>query len=292
MNHRIWLGIILACLIAAPNVRAQQPNGTDIRAAQEARRKERLKIELDMRAEALAKARQQLDQTYEELRKLQSQLRETTGRSDVSPEGLQKAASRLDEEMESMTLDEVGSKARADALAKTIAEQTDRAKVMAQGDDAAAELMAVVQVREKQLERMQQLYKTGAAPLGEVQQAEASLAEAKATVAERRRALVTGPAGDGVAVWNRELLNLTIAQKERQARMVYIEERLKRLSEAMPAVDQLQNLQEAVKAARAAVQGARAEFEQFRMFSVMSAERQEGGNTPLPPPPAPAKESQ
>ena len=290
MNHRIWLGVVLACLIPASNALSQKPDGS-AEAVAEQRQKERLIREMDMRRAGLDKAEQQLDQTYQQLRKLQSELREATGRADVSPEGLQKAASRLDEEMESMTLDEVGSKARADALAKTIAEQTDRAKKMAQGDDAAAELMDVVQVREKQLARLQELYKAGAAPLAEVQQAEASLAEAKATLAERRRAIVTGPAGDGVAMWNHELLNLTIAQKERQARMAYIEERLKRLSGAMPAVDQLQNLQESVKAARAGVDHARAELEQFRMFG-MNAEHMEGGGAPLPPSPAPAKESQ
>ncbi|MDB5175129.1 MAG: hypothetical protein JWN51_3902 [Phycisphaerales bacterium] len=300
MRQRILLGLILACATTVPIARAQvKPPEAEAREAAEKREESRMKAvqervqERLRRERAVAIARNESDQAYEQLLKVQSELRTQTGRADVSPEGLQKAASRLDEEMESLMLDEVGSKARVDALAKTIAEQTNRAKDIAKQDDAAAQLMAVVDVREKQLARVQQLYKSGAAPLAEVQQAEASLAEAKATAAERRRALVAASAGDGVAVWNHELLNLSIAEKERQARMAYIAERLKRLSESMPKLEQLQNLREAVKAARIAVLRAQERLEEYHESAAPGTERQEGnGVGAAPRPPSPAKESQ
>src|SRR5258708_15271304 len=100
MNHRIWLGIVLACLIAAPTAMAQKTDGS-AEAVAEQRQKERLIREMDMRRASLGQAEEQLDQTYQQLRKLQSELREATGRADLAPEGLQKAASRLDAEKES-----------------------------------------------------------------------------------------------------------------------------------------------------------------------------------------------
>ncbi|HWE92764.1 MAG TPA: hypothetical protein VG269_02215 [Tepidisphaeraceae bacterium] len=295
MKRFICLGVVLACVTLTMRGWAQvtlpDPNAGASRENREMAQAW-LKQQLAMRERAFDQARQALDQRHDELMKIQSELHAATGRADVSPEGLQKAASRLDEEMESMTLDEVGSKARADALAKTIAEQTERAKATAQDDPAGAELMALLKVRENQLALLQQRYKQGIASITDVQQAEAALAEAKAGAAERRRAIVTGPAADGVATWNRELLNLTIAEKERQARLGYIQARLKTLAEAMPKVEQLQNIREAMKASMMAAERSRMELEQFRMSAQENLNRRDGASgATVPPPPPPATES-
>lgn len=298
MKRFICLGVVLACVTLTLRARAQvavpDPNAGASRENREMAQQTWLKQQLAMRERAFEQARQELDQRHDELMKIQSELHAATGRADVSPEGLQKAASRLDDELESLMLDEVGSRARADALARTIAEQTNRVKAVATDDDAIKELMAVVQVRDVQLQRAQALHKQGAAPATEVDQAQAALAEAKATMSERRRALAGGPTGDGLTAWNRELLNLTIAEKERQARISYIQTRLKALSEAMPKVEQLQNIREAMRAAMSAAERARMELEQLRMSAGANTDRHEGApGAPVPPPlpPAPATES-
>jgi hypothetical protein len=295
MKRFICLGVVLACVTLTLRGRAQvavpDPNAGASRENREMAQAW-LKQQLAMRERAFEQARLELDQRHDELMKIQSELHAATGRADVSPEGLQKAASRLDDEMESLMLDEVGSRARADALAKTIADQTNRAKAVATDDDVIKELSAVVQAREAQLQRVQAMYKQAVAAAADVDQAQAALAEAKATMAERRRAMAGGPGGDGLAAWNRELLNLTIAEKERQARLGYIQARLKMLLEAMPKVEQLQNVREAMKASMMAAERAQMELEHFRMSVQENANRREGGpGAPVPPPQPPATES-
>jgi hypothetical protein len=90
------------------------------------------------------------------------------------------------------------------------------------------------------LDRLQSLYKTGAVAHTEVDEVEASLAKAQAEVAAARQKAANAVAGEPLDAWNRQLLELGVASRERDSRLNYINKRLAKFAGAMELLDQME----------------------------------------------------
>lgn len=207
------------------------------------------------RAEAeLNEAKASYEAALATLEKSQQELRALTHRLDVSPEALQKAAAHLDEQLETLELDEVGSAARRKATEEAIKQEMDRVEKRVSADPVAGELQNVVKAREAQLERLKQMFKAAVVSQAEVDATAASIAEAKAKLAERQQSAVGGIDGESVASLRHDLLSLSILEQERQARMQYLKMQQDRLSQAMNNLTAIQERKYEVERARAQLQ--------------------------------------
>jgi chromosome segregation ATPase len=230
-------------------------------------------VQLDQARQRWERARKSLDQAQAMFRDIQEELRSRTGRIDVSPASLQKAAARLEAELESLQLDAAGSAARMEALEKTIATEAARGQEKAKGDEVAAELMIVVSARENALKRMEMLAQQATVSQEEVERARATLAEAKARLAERRLTVAAAAGGGALSDWNRELLNLSLDAQERRARTLFLKESIDRLRSGLPHLDKLQEYQDALPTARQELVEARRALEETeRIYSGLPAE--------------------
>lgn len=202
-------------------------------------------------------AAQRAAQAADALRQRRRHLGEKLGRADVSAQQLRQTVLNLEAQREALELDDAGAHARRQALEKAINAAAARAEDSAASDPAVAELKALVKVREAQVARMAELRKAGAVPEAEIDNAQAQLAEARASLAQREREAATARGGDSLAIWNRELVELTVAQAERSARLAYINERLKLLKDSMDEVDELDQAEQNLRHERAAAEAAR-----------------------------------
>jgi len=190
-----------------------------------------------------AEARRQQEETQARLQDLRAKIRAMTGRTDVSADGLRKLVQTLEEQREALELDEAGAQARKAALEDALKAAAQNAAKSVEGDTALRELRKVVDMREAQLSRMVKLNQTGAAPQSDIEAAEAELAQAKVNLALRQHQAALDQGVDGMSALNRDLVNLTIAEAERMARLEFIKRRLDKLGEAMPLLDDLDGLQ-------------------------------------------------
>jgi chromosome segregation ATPase len=198
-----------------------------------------------------------LDQARHMHQQLQGELRDKTGRIDVAPESLRRAAARLENELESLQLDAAGGAARTKALETTIADVAARGQDAAKRDEVAAEYEKVASAREQALKNAEALALQKTISMQELENARATLAEARARLAERRINAVAAAGGGALAEWNRELLNLSLDAQERRARMAFLKDSLDRIRQGLPMLDQMQELEEALPAARRDVAEAR-----------------------------------
>ena len=205
----------------------------------------------------LDRAQASLDQARQAYQKLQNELRDRTGRIDVAPDSLRRAASRLETELESLQLDAAGGEARTKALEKTIADVAARGQDAVKRDEVAAEYEKVVSAREQALKNAEAMAAAATISHQELENARATLAEAKARLAERRTTAVAAAGVGALSDWNRELLNLSLDAQERRARMAYLRESLDRIRQGLPMLDQMQELEESLPAARRTVAEAR-----------------------------------
>lgn len=195
----------------------------------------------------LKKADQEYDQARAAAADLERKLHELTQRAETSRASLSKAASHLDEEAEALALEQAGADARQKALEAVIAQQAKRAEAAVQDDPVAAELQKVVDARAAQAKRTEQLQATGAVPNTEVDAVTAALAEARARLAERRQQTAAAAGGAALADWNHELLNLSVANAERHAKLKFLEERRQGLPEALQLADELERYKDVMR---------------------------------------------
>ena len=251
------LSVILVVLLGASlssgddkSATVVNPNPQELANALRAQTQQRL----DVAQVELAKAHAQVRQVEEELR-------DKSGRVDVSPESLRQAASRMENELESLQLDAAGATARMEALAKTISEVARKGEEVAKGDEVAKQITVVVAAREEELVMKQKLFEQATVSQAELADARARLAEAKAKLAERRMAVSASAGGGALGDWNREMLNLSLDAQERQARTEFLKQRLDRLRSSLPDMVKLEDLQIGISEARARVAEAQRNLE-------------------------------
>lgn len=183
-----------------------------------------------------------VDKTRNELRRLEDQVREATGRIDATTEQVRAAAPKLEEERQALKLAVVGKQARLDAITQTIARLSKAAEQRAKDDAVAVELEKVVNAREVAYQRIKDLYGAGQAGMSELVQAEVPIAEARAKLLERRDAVAQNSGGELLSVLNRELAMVSIDVAEARAKLAALEEQLQRFDGVRDELDGAEQL--------------------------------------------------
>ncbi len=216
----------------------------------------------ERRAKEMALARrdqdvcaQQLDQATAEAKELRARLRDLAGQADVSTQGVTSAVSRLEEEKQKIELDLLGKKARREAIEKEIAEQTALLQKQAEDDPVVKELKTIVEVRTAKLDNVKKAIDSGAASQGDLSDAIAAVAEARAKLAERQRGggAIAGGA-QTLESLSRERVNLSVDLHELEARLEFVSKRLPSLRSTMDKLDELQRAEGNLASARAALE--------------------------------------
>lgn len=182
----------------------------------------------------------EIEECQNQLESIETQLRKTTGAVDVSPASLRERMDSLQTQKESATIELAAKLARSDALAEQIAKLSSQIQSKIESDPIAAELSKVVDACQKELDREQK------APAGysasAVDQAAASLAQAKAKLLERQEAAANAAGGDVVSSWNRELMTLAVDIAELKARSHALDDRLTRYANADKSLNECDGL--------------------------------------------------
>lgn len=164
---------------------------------------------------------------------VREQIGRVTGQPGVTPELVRQDLGRLIEQQEQLELEGAGAKGRREGLEKAIAQLSHRLEDRVKSDGVAVELQKAVDAREQQVRLLEERYKVGAVTQSDVLTAQAGLAQAKADLAAARQRAAGAGAVEALDAWDRELLRLSVDDQERQARLQYIAERLKKLGPAL-----------------------------------------------------------
>src|SRR5439155_14440151 len=117
---------------------------------------------------------------------LRAKLRDMTHRVDVSPETLRSAITRVEDERDKLSLDAEAMAVRRKAVEATIAKISKSAEEQMKSDRIAVELQKLVNAREAEVKRVQDLSVNKAVAQAELEAAEARLAEARVHLWERQ----------------------------------------------------------------------------------------------------------
>lgn len=218
--------------------------------------------------EALKAAQADYASSLRELMTTEAEVRQATGRLDVSPDALQKAASRLDELHETLMLEQVGADARRRGIERAMKQEVEIAAKHLEEDAVLTELQKLAQTREVQLKRIQELRKAAAVSEADVDGAVAALAEAKAKLAERQQQSTAGPEAETMASLRRELLNLNINDEERQARTAYVKAQQDHLAEVMGNLPAVQRAIDRLQSARKQLERAQTQLQMLRIYGL------------------------
>lgn len=219
-----------------------------------------------------AVAQRDLEQAVKESAELRAKIRKLAGRADISSKTITEAMTKLEEESMQLELDIMAKTARRDALAKEIADQSEKVQQKTAKDAIASELEKVVKARETQVERVKTMAGSGQASPSEVDSAIAQAAEARAKLLERQRDAALEAGGDTIAGLNKELSTLSIDLHELNARLEFVKSRLPGLREATDLLDQWDRVQQTEARAQKSLDGARSDLRSLtRRFSAIRA---------------------
>jgi predicted nucleic acid-binding Zn-ribbon protein len=222
----------------------------------------------EVRLRELQDARAKLNAQFFEIR---NEIRDQTGLVEVTPESIRQVIGKLQEQREQLELDGAGAAGRRKGIDEAVAALSAKLKDRAASDPVADELAKVVEVRETQLTRMQELHKQAVVSQESIEGAQAALATARAELAAARRKVINTTTTDVLDAWNRQRLELTIGEQERQARLEYISKRLGAFSKALGSLDQLEELRSRVEQAEHAAIKAQDELDLTRRRIEMGA---------------------
>lgn len=128
-------------------------------------------------------------------------------------------------------LEEAGARGRRRGIEEAVDRYTAMTQKRADDDPVVAELERVISFREQELKRLDQLQKVGAVSPSELNAAETSLANSRVELASAKQRAAGGTsASEALDNWNREAINLSIDEMDRQARLDYIAARLQKLN--------------------------------------------------------------
>jgi len=211
----------------------------------------------DQDAQELDQFRRRAAEAQDRLTKLRRMLRDITHRVDVSPETLRGAITRLEDERDKLALDTESMVYRKKAIEDAIAEITAKSAEAMKKDRVAVELDKLIQSREVELKRMQQLAAEKNVSQADVEATEARVGEARVRLWERQEVVNRTAGGDVLADLNKELAMLSINSFESEHRLQRLKIAVADYSKAVDQIDELENAQ----AAKAAAQQAALEAE-------------------------------
>ena len=187
------------------------------------------------------------DDANRQLKQIRNQLRDLSGRSDVSPKTLISALSSMDDELQRLQIERLSKDARRRALEEQIAELTERVQKRIESDPIATELKKVVDAREESVSTLKKMYESGTSSRAELTQAVAQAAEAKAKLLQQQRDASAAAGGTSLEAFNRELMTLSIDAKELDTKTKYLEDRLPRLRQAVELLDEYTRIDQRAK---------------------------------------------
>jgi hypothetical protein len=190
------------------------------------------------------------------LRDLIHHLRAITHRADVSAESLQATARSLEEQRETLLLQNAGEQARREAIESAIAERSAKVQDQLQNDQVILELQKSVNLRIDALKGIQNMVKAGVSPQTDITAAEAQLLQDKVQLAQRQQQVADGAGSNTLSSLNGEITALVIGQKEQQAKLDFISKRLGELTQALDLVDGLEQFKEEALRAQARYENA------------------------------------
>jgi chromosome segregation ATPase len=166
-------------------------------------------------------------------------LRNQSGRADLSAESLQAGIGKLEDERQRLELDLAGMEARLQAVQEEMEKASERAQKDAAADPVIAELERAEATRQKMLAITRKQFEAGQASQTAVSEAEAAMIDARVQLLDRRGA-AAARGGDALAPLTRELQNLAIDIRDRQARLRHVRERLDRLGDLHQEYEELE----------------------------------------------------
>jgi len=236
MNSDSVKTVILVLLLAIPRQCIGVSAATGPTSAPSTAAPETTAAERSRRADAqLREEHNKLSHQVEDLRDL---IHQKTGLIDTTPSAIRHLITQLQEQREQLELDQAGDDGRRHGLEEAVAKLSNQVKGRLESDQLAAELSKLVEIRQKQLDSLQQPFKVGAVGQQEVYAAEANLASARAELAADRQKAPGVSLIDALDAWNRQLLELDIAAAERRARLQLIRHRLGQFQD-MPQILEL-----------------------------------------------------
>lgn len=256
---------LVAAFLAAAGVFAQAAAQPTTAPWERMSPSDRASAELQVANQELQIAQDHFSVAAEQFKDLRAKIQKLSGRFEVSGDALQSDASHYDKELESLQLESVGAKARRDAIEKAIKEQSDQAKTALHDDPVAGELQKVVDARQQQAKFVEAQTKMGTATHADLNNVQATLAEAQAKLAERQQTAAAASGADNLASLNRELATLMIAEDERQAKIDFLKGRLEKLRPLLEMTDDLQERERDLAMAREEYHRAQQQAEDDRM---------------------------
>lgn len=218
------------------------------------------------------RARGEKERALDTVATLRAKIAEDSGRIDASPESIRAEIVKLEEQQEQLQLEEAGAAGRRKGLEEAVKKYTDIAQAQGANDPVVTELTKVVQLREQELERLQAAYKAGTVSAGDFSAAEMALAQSRAELAAaKQKAAGRGGANDALDAWNRESMNLSIDELDRQARLKYLATRLSQLKQVVTKLADLVEAQNEVLHAGGAVMAAKQRLDQARVEEALQS---------------------
>ncbi len=208
-------------------------------------RKMQLRPLLETAEHDAAEAEAQLGQLRDQILGLEHNLRRTSGRTDASPQSIQAAATRLEDERQRLELDLAGMEARLDEVQRAHERVSKQVGQEAGDDPVLDELERALATREKLLQVVRKRFEAGAeASQKEVAEAEADYIDAKVQLLERRaNAAAARAGGASLAALTQQLQELAIDIRDRKARLKYVNERLTPLRDTPELIARYQHLE-------------------------------------------------
>jgi hypothetical protein len=187
---------------------------------------------------AEAKARVQKDQAEQD--RLNGEIRKLTGgRLDTYADTLQKAATKLDDEIDDATLEADAIHARKGAITEQIDLLSKRRQDAVDKDPVAAELQKVVDVRQGEVNRDTKLVDAATMSRADLDQAVAALGEAKAQLALQRERAAMAAGGDAMGGLQKELIDATIDETVQTGRLAELNDRREKLRKTLDLANSL-----------------------------------------------------
>lgn len=227
---------------------------------------EELQIQrIDQAAKRLAEAQHERKELFDMLSDVRQQVRDQTGLLEVNSEAIHQVIGKLQEQREQLELEGAGAAGRRKGLDEALAELSTKLKARAAAADPVAdELAKVVEARQNQLDRVNNLSAQAVVSKEAVDNAKESLAAARAELAAARQKSASNASAEVLDVWNRQRLELTISEQERHAKLDYINKRFGAFSKAQSDIDRMEEVRVHFDQADRAVARAQEELEAAR----------------------------
>lgn len=229
--------------------------------------------------ESIARSEQRLSHAtkrLETLREQRNEMASAAGRMSLNRDNVLEEIAQFEAQLRDVEIERVSQHARQSAIESHISRTVEARSMRADEDAILAELKHLADIKAAQLERIEKLANNQSISQSEVQEARASLIEAKIRVQDRLESVARELRGGEIDSLNMELADISIATIESDARTAVVRDRLEKLARQLEMADRLEvtvglampAALEAVRVETERLQELRSQFETFRPVTV------------------------